>query len=105
VRVNVPLIRYDEAAKRTPPTNLLITAFRDELKAVLLKGIAERLESGAAGGGGGTAAAGRGGERYPMSAYAHSYVLSDEQRRAWAKDGSLALRGILPVEVMATDEQ
>lgn len=61
MRVSAPLIRYDEAAKRTPPTNLRVTAFREELKAVLLKGIAERLESGAAGGGGATAAAAGGG--------------------------------------------
>ena len=63
--MSAPLIRYDEAAKRTPPTNLRVTAFREELKAVLLKGIAERLESGAAGGGGATAAAAGGGGAVP----------------------------------------
>jgi len=74
----------------TPPTGIHPSTFAAEIKTVLVHSITERLEGGGSTG------------RFPMSAYAGSYVLSPEQLRRWHTDGFLPLHGLLPPPTVAS---
>ena len=94
---------YDEMAKQTPPTNLPMSEFSAELRAVLEDGIHKHLErrsvmsdDHAVGHLDGLLR-----QRASLSPFASSYVLSSEQLRRFHQEGFLIVRNALNADDIA----